>query len=149
MKKVLLLLILAMVMTTSAIAQNLLASYTFSGNAQDDALTANHGTVSDAVLTQDRFGFANNAYLFNGVNAYIEAPHQPSWNTDYTTVSFWINANSIPGQGEVYILSFGGWQERFKISLPNHGKLIWTTNYENGISDMDPGDANALFPNPN
>jgi len=43
-------------------------------------------------------------------------------------------------------MSFGGWQERWKISIPPHGKPVWTTNHSNGISDMDSGDGNALQP---
>ncbi|MBK9489638.1 MAG: LamG domain-containing protein [Haliscomenobacter sp.] len=65
-------------------------------------------------------------------------------NTPKTTVAFWVRVKSLPVQGEVFLLSFGGWQERWKISMPNHGKPVWTTNHTNGISDMDSGDGNTL-----
>nr|WP_290932078.1 LamG-like jellyroll fold domain-containing protein [Haliscomenobacter sp.] len=59
-------------------------------------------------------------------------------------MAFWVRVKSLPVQGEVFLLSFGGWQERWKISMPNHGKPVWTTNHTNGISDMDSGDGNTL-----
>ncbi|MBK9016402.1 MAG: hypothetical protein IPM82_21305 [Saprospiraceae bacterium] len=44
----------------------------------------------------------------------------------------------ISASGEVFLLSHGGWQERWKISLPSHGKTVFTSG---GVccSDMDSG----------
>ncbi|KAA3632233.1 MAG: LamG domain-containing protein, partial [Bacteroidetes bacterium] len=127
-------------------AQTMVANYSFGGHANDESATANHASVHGVLLAPDRFGWANNAFSFDGVQGYLEAPNHAALNSDYTTVAFWINANEIPVTGEVYPLSFGGWQDRWKISLPNHGKLIWTTNNTSGISDMDTGDGNELTP---
>jgi hypothetical protein len=65
-------------------------------------------------------------------------------NSPQTTVSFWANPNAYPEQGEVFLISNGGWQERFKSSLPSSGKVVWTTNNTSGISDMDSGDGGEL-----
>lgn len=125
-------------------SQDMVASYPFDGNANDASSFENDATVHGALLTQDRFGNANNAFSFDGEQAYLLAPNADHLNSDYTTVSFWIRPNSLPEQGEVFLLSFGGWQERWKISLPGHGKPVWTTNNSSGISDMDSGDGNEL-----
>jgi chitodextrinase len=127
-------------------AQTPVANYTFTGNTNDESATANHASINGALLTQDRFGFANNAISFDGVQSYLSAANAAALNSDYTTVAFWIKVNELPATGEVYPISFGGWQERWKVSLPSHGKLIWTTNSEPGISDMDAGDGNELVP---
>ncbi|MDV7393694.1 LamG domain-containing protein, partial [Arthrospira platensis SPKY1] len=74
----------------------------------------------------------------------VSAPNSAQLNSPHATVSFWVKPNSLPGTGEAFLLSFGGWQERWKISLPPHGKPVWTTNHSNGISDMDSGDGNEL-----
>jgi hypothetical protein len=140
------LLICCMLFAAGLNAQSMVANYSFAGNANDVSATANHASVHGAVLAADRFGWANNAFSFDGEQGYLEAPNTAALNSDYTTVAFWINANEIPATGEVYPLSFGGWQQRWKISLPNHGKLIWTTNNSSGISDMDSGDGNELVP---
>ncbi|MBK9015727.1 MAG: LamG domain-containing protein [Saprospiraceae bacterium] len=125
-------------------AQTPVANYTFAGNANDLSVSANTAAVHGATLAPDRFGWANNAFNFDGTQSYLEAPNNPALNSNYTTVAFWIKVNALPVSGEAYPLSFGGWQERWKISLPTHGKLVWTTNNSSGISDMDAGGGNEL-----
>ncbi len=125
-------------------AQTPVANYTFTGNANDAAAAGNNALVNGATLTQDRFGWANNAFNFDGVQSYLQAPNNAALNSDYTTVAFWVKVKNLPAQGEAFLLSNGGWQERWKISLPTHGKLVWTTNNSSGISDMDAGGGNEL-----
>jgi hypothetical protein len=43
----------------------------FNGNANDESGNGNNGTVNGATLTEDRFGEANKAYSFDGVNDII------------------------------------------------------------------------------
>ena len=48
-----------------------------------------------------------------------------------------------------YVIDFGHWNQRWKISLPQHLKIVWTTNSKNAqfpnfISDMDSGDGNEM-----
>ena len=50
----------------------LVAFYPFNGNANDESGNSNHGQVSLASLTSDRFGSPNSAYLFNGIDSYID-----------------------------------------------------------------------------
>ena len=74
----------------------LIHSYKFNGNANDSAGTAN-GSVSGAVLTNDRFGNANSAYLFNG-NSYIDA----TFSTPQTaTFSDWALLGSQSDTGDM------------------------------------------------
>lgn len=127
--------------TAPAIADGLVAHYAFSGNSRDETTFSNHASTAD--LGKDRFGKANKAASFGGSDE-VRAANSPQLNAPVTTVSFWINPNSFAGNGEHFLLSLGGWQERWKISLPSHGKPVWTTNHSNGISDMDSGDGNAL-----
>ncbi len=127
-------------------AQTPVVSYSFAGNANDVSATKNHAAVHGAFLAQDRFGQANNAFNFDGEQGYLEAPNTAALNSDFVSVSFWLMVNELPVSGEGYPISFGGWQERYKVSLPSHGKLIWTTNSSSGISDMDAGDGNELAP---
>ena len=55
-----------------ATLQNGLVGYwPFCGNANDASGNGNNGTVNGPTLTADRFGAANNAYSFDGVNDYI------------------------------------------------------------------------------
>jgi len=50
----------------------LVAYWPFNGNAHDESGNGHDGTAYGATLTQDRFGNANQAYNFDGVNDYID-----------------------------------------------------------------------------
>jgi hypothetical protein len=52
--------------------RRLLAYYPFNGNANDESGNGNNGTTYGPTLTDDRFGNPNSAYLFNGINAFID-----------------------------------------------------------------------------
>jgi hypothetical protein len=50
----------------------------FDNNAQDVSGNGNNGTVNGAIPAYDRFGQANKAYKFNGVNSKIVVPNNTS-----------------------------------------------------------------------
>lgn len=122
----------------------LVASYSFDGNLRDDSDYENHGKGTDIDFTTDQFGFGNKAVEFNGTSSGVTAENSAHLNSPTTTVLFWVKANSLPASGEIYIASFGGWQERWKISAPGHGKMVWTTHAATCCSDLDAGDGNEL-----
>jgi len=132
--------------TPPVFTTDLVANYTFAGSGEDQSEFNNHASTRGVVLAKDRFERANQAYSFRGMGSEISAASSPQLNSEFTTVSFWVNLNELPASGEVFLLSHGGWQERWKISLPGHGKPVWTTNGTSGISDMDSGDGNVLVP---
>ena len=95
MKKQIILLSLTLV-SFSLIAQvptnGLMAWYKFNGNAGDSSGNGNHGTVNGASLTSDRFGNANKAYYFNGVDNYIIIPTSPSIQPKNSiSIGVWVN----------------------------------------------------------
>jgi len=59
----------------------LIASYPFNGNANDISGNANNGIVNGAILTNDRFGNPNSAYLFNGINSFINLGNNFAYNS--------------------------------------------------------------------
>jgi hypothetical protein len=82
----------------------------FNGNAIDESINTNDGTVNGATLTTDRFGNNNKAYSFNGTNNKIvvnDATPLRLNNTNFT-ISFWtyINAYSTSG-GTAFIYKRG------------------------------------------
>jgi hypothetical protein len=68
-------------------SNGLVGWWPFNGNANDESGNGNNGTVNGATLTTDRFGVANKAYSFDGVNDFIEVVHSPSLSLS-TGVSF-------------------------------------------------------------
>lgn len=72
------------------------AFYPFNGNANDAAGT-NHGTVNGASLISDRFGNANRAFSFDGLDDYIEVAHNDLLNFGYNdnfSISFWVKVTT-------------------------------------------------------
>lgn len=51
-----------------AITEGLIASYEFTGDANDGSGNGNNGTVFEATLTTDRFGNTDEAYAFDGID---------------------------------------------------------------------------------
>jgi chitodextrinase len=126
-------------------AGDIVADYGLDANAKDASPYHNNGTANGASASADRFGRGNHSMNFHGAGG-VTADNSPQLNTPVTTVSFWVNPNSLPASGEAYLLSYGGWQERWKISLPSHGKAVWTTHAASCCSDLDAGGGNELVP---
>ena len=74
----------------------LIGWWSFNGNPNDESGNGNNGIVNGATLTADRFGNANLAYSFNGVNNYIQCNSSIS-NIDNITISGWAKCNSPMG----------------------------------------------------
>ena len=82
----------------------------FNGNANDESGNGNDGTVNGATLTEDRFGVANAAYNFDGVDDWIDVLNNQGLNSASGTVSAWLKSN-----GELFNdqqLIFGQYQSR-------------------------------------
>lgn len=75
------------------LSQGLVAYYPFNGNANDVSGNGNNGNPLNGVqLTTDRFGNANNAYLFDGVDDYIQIPNSASLNpTNAMSIALYFN----------------------------------------------------------
>lgn len=81
----------------SFLTNGLVSYYPFHGNA-NDAIGTNNGTVYGAVLSTNRFGQANSAYLFNGSSSYIDlgAPSNLQFTNNFTITAWWLfSGNSL------------------------------------------------------
>ena len=74
------------------ITNGLVAAYEFNGNANDSSGNGNHGTVSGATLTTNRFGNVNSAYGFDGFDDFIDVPTSASIELESgdLTISMWV-----------------------------------------------------------
>ncbi len=104
MKKLLFITTFILLSTGSAFAQinldsMLVAYFPFNGNANDESVNNNNGTIYGATLTADRFGNDSSAYYFNGINHdYIDCGNDTSLDiTESLTISAWIKPDSTFG----------------------------------------------------
>ncbi|MGC4037822.1 MAG: hypothetical protein QM764_17805, partial [Chitinophagaceae bacterium] len=63
------------------LTEGLIAYYNFNGgNLNDSSGNNNNITFNNAVKTTDRFGNADNAYLFDGSSSYMSVPNSSTLN---------------------------------------------------------------------
>jgi hypothetical protein len=75
----------------------LVGMFLFNGNAHDDSVQENDGSIINnggIDLCNDRFGYANYAYCFNGGDNYIRFDGAPFAFTQNFTVSLWMYVSS-------------------------------------------------------
>ncbi|MGG9961758.1 LamG-like jellyroll fold domain-containing protein [Ferruginibacter sp. SUN106] len=110
-----------LLLSLSIMAQTPVAYYPFSGNANDAIGTLN-GTVNGASLTTDRFGNANSAYSFDGVNDAISFTALPMNNTDNFTLIAWVNPALFDpaNQFNKMIISLGPGNNGYNMGMGNN-----------------------------
>jgi hypothetical protein len=109
----------------------LVGYWPFNGNANDESLNGNNGTVNGATLTSDRFGNANKAYNFDGLNDYIDVLHQSSLNLPNGTINIWFKTNSNNRMTLIYKSDFNNASnENYAIMLG----YLFTVNGPTGIA---------------
>jgi hypothetical protein len=72
------------------------AWYPFNGNAIDESINTNDGTVINANLTADRNNMADKAYAFNGTSSRISVANHSTMNSSNLSIGFWIQYNNMP-----------------------------------------------------
>jgi hypothetical protein len=83
---------------TCPITDGLVLHLPFNGNANDISGGNNNGITNNVSLTTDRNGKANSAYYFNGTNAFIRIPNNPSLSGGTElTLSVWIKPEDLNG----------------------------------------------------
>lgn len=92
-----------MLFSVTAFAQNvpsyipssgLVGWWPFNGNANDES-GHNYNLINNgASYTVDRYGNLNSAFTFNSTS-YLQSGHIPNLNSEFNSISFWINASSF------------------------------------------------------
>ena len=92
-----------MVFATNVMAQNipsyvpkdgLVGWWPFNGNANDESGNGNHGTVNGATLSNDRNGFSNKSYNFDGNTNYILVEDSPKLQLNEISISYWVKTGN-------------------------------------------------------
>ena len=120
------------------ITAGLIAAYEFTGNADDVSGNGNDGVVNGATLTADRFGNANAAYSFDGVDDYIISSSTFSQQTQ-GSIAFWFRDTSANGVGGTFVASrsTSGYENGDLIIGNNEGgdgfrNIYWGDGHWNG-----------------
>jgi hypothetical protein len=130
--------------TTTVLVKNfntavgtLIAYYPFTNHTNDISGNQLNGTANGIAFVPDRNGVPNSAGFFNGGTQNVSVANSSILNVQNAlTVSCWFKASSL-GAKEVFLLSHGSWQNRWKLSLTPEKNLRWTVNTLNSIADLD------------
>ena len=114
-----------------------IADYPFSGNANDSSGNELHGIAKGAILTADRNNKPNSAYYFNGGTQHILINNDDKLNFEKEcSINFWFKLNGLPTK-ELFLISHGSWQNRYKVSITPERRIRWTINTNVGVKDLD------------
>jgi hypothetical protein len=61
----------------------------FNGNANDESGNGHNASITNAVLSKDRFNYSNQCFDFNNIGSRLESPWSNSFFPDTTTISGW------------------------------------------------------------
>ncbi|MGK9476270.1 LamG-like jellyroll fold domain-containing protein [Melioribacter sp. OK-6-Me] len=118
---------------------NLVVYLPFNNDASDISGNDNNGILNGASFVNDRHNNLESALYFDGIVDYVLIKNNPSLNfTNAITIAFWFKMDGYPNK-EVYLVSHGSWNSRFKISIAA-SKLRWTIKTDkniNPIVDLD------------
>jgi len=107
-------------------SNGLVGWWPFNGNANDESGNGNNGTLNGPTLTADRFGNANKAYSFDGVNDYINIPYSNSLNINGSiSISCWFKNTNISSTNNGVLVFHGDNQS---------GKDPFTLNYNGNLN---------------
>jgi hypothetical protein len=119
---------------TGTLANGVVLYLPFCGNAQDRSPTMNHGTVTGAIPTQDRFGGANSAYLFNGNGNKITVPEHSTLNNPVMSISVWFKTSVLNSQQ--WLLQKSNWSdgnnEMYTMAFNFPGTEYFMTRFKTG-----------------
>ena len=101
----------------------------FNGNANDESGNGNNGTVNGATLTADRFGNANKAYSFDGVDDNLGLGN--FFNFYNFSISIWTNPGIQNGHAVIidnYHSSSNNWVFQAISNFQNNGYNFLNSN---------------------
>jgi gliding motility-associated-like protein len=119
----------------------LIAYYKLDGNA-NDFTNNNNGTFQGTpTSTTDRFGNANSAYLFNGIDQFITTTKSYNNPSDYS-FSIWFKTNTLVGGR---LVGFGDSQTG---ASSNRDRMLWMENSGKLNFGVNPGGINTVLKSP-
>jgi len=127
--------------TTQVATSGLIGRYKLDGNAGDDA-NVNPGSFQNGPTpTTDRFGIANRAYLFNGVNQFMATTNLYVNPPDYSIAVWFKTSTTVGGR----LIGFG--DSRVGTSA-NHDRMIWMDDDGKINFCVNPGGVGTVISSP-
>jgi len=121
----------------------------FTGNATDASGNGNLATVNGATLTTDRFGTANSAYNFDGINDFISLVNGPGMKPQYPfSFSCWVKLITV-GNGTTNGIFYNDYVlpgTNFNGAFYTLGTNFWNASVGDG-GPVGPSSRRSIFSN--
>ena len=123
--------------TRLVVVGRLILDLALDGDAADATVFRHDGVVSGAVAVAGRTGAPGQALAFDGVDDAVTIAAAPTLTpTGEVSVSVWVRPSALP-EREMFVVSHGSWQNRWKLSLTPDARPRWTVNTTARIVDLD------------
>lgn len=126
---------------------SLIAFYPFTGNTENAVNFMHNGINYGAKLTTDRFNNENSAFLFDGIDDYIEIADHIELRPPSITISFWVNLFEIKDVWQVFISKFNqndSGNGNYNIATKDENTLHSSLHYGNQCIGGDDWERNTL-----
>ncbi len=115
----------------------LIAYYRFSNSVGDNSGNGHTGSAFNCSFVDDLHGNPKKAISLTSKNSWIDIPNDDHLNFNKgLTLSMILKASTLVNR-EMFIISHGSWEQRWKISILDNGRMRFTVNTSNGIADLD------------
>jgi Concanavalin A-like lectin/glucanases superfamily len=98
------------------------AEYLFGGNANDTSGNSHHAQVRGAVLTEDKLGQENNAYIFYERSHSVRIP-LPTFASGSFTVSFWVKTKQRSSVLKSIMANEGSASSKWGFNYSSDGRI--------------------------
>ena len=105
------------------IHKGLKVHYSFDGSAHDNSGNGNHGIIHGATFTTDRFGNANSALQFDGIDGFVEIPNESDFDLQTFTISMIIKIPNL--EKENWMISKGPYFGNYTITINDNQYNYW------------------------
>ncbi len=109
----------------------------FTGNADDLSGNNNHGNISGAEFTNDRFDRCNSALFFDGLNDKIDVNPSPSLNLSQWTISCWVKPTATPNGYNVILGKNENYNNKYNYTLQIDPLFKVSGGFEKCTSEYD------------
>jgi len=127
---------LQVLITKDAILTAPLVHLPLNGNPQDVSINQFSTSLQGGSYVAAPTAQAGEVLVLAGQSDELVIANQPALNFgDAVTISFWAYFTDFAQ--ERFVISHGGWEQRWKVSTTTDQRLRWTINTTAGIKDLD------------
>lgn len=123
--------------STGVVVGRLVLDLRLDGTGADASGFGHDGALAGPLPAPGRAGTPGTALRFDGVDDHVSVDATPALTpTAEVSLSVWLRPDALP-EREMFVVSHGSWQNRWKLSLTPEARPRWTVRTSAGVVDLD------------